>query len=89
MSMHLVGPYMTTTNSRKRKAKKKSAKLLKAEQEHEAYLKKLGVGKTELPRNAQGHRVGLNEIPDYRADRAQHELTNKVAANGAAREQLK
>ena len=34
MSMHLVGPYMTTLNTKKRKSKKKSRSLLEAEAQH-------------------------------------------------------
>ena len=88
--MHLLGPHMTTTQYNTKKNKKnKSAKLIKAEKEHEAYLKKLGVGKTKLPTNAQGFRVGLNDIPDYRENKETIPLTNKVAENGAVKEQPK
>ena len=38
MSMHLVGPYMTTTKYNSKKSnRKKTVKQLKAEAEHEKY----------------------------------------------------
>ncbi len=44
MSMHLCGPWLSTTRtSQKKKKKKKNAKQLKAEAEHEKYLRKMGV----------------------------------------------
>ena len=42
--MHLCGPWLSTTRtSQKKKKKKKNAKQLKAEAEHEKYLRKMGV----------------------------------------------
>lgn len=42
--MHLCGPWLSTTRtSQKKKTKKKNAKQLKAEAEHEKYLRKMGV----------------------------------------------
>ena len=43
--MHLLPVYYTTTSTRKRKKGKKSKSLLKAEAEHQKFLKKMGVGK--------------------------------------------
>jgi len=85
MTMHLMGPAYNTSNTRKRKAKQKTAKMIKAEAEHEAYLKKLGVGKTKLPVNKKGERVGLNDIPDYKTQ-STAKLGNNIAGHGAARE---
>ena len=75
---------MTTTNTRKRRVKK-SPRQIKAEQEHEAWLKSMGVGKTKLPTNAKGERVGLNDIPDYKT-RQTAELSNNIAGHGTARD---
>ena len=47
MTMHLVGPHMTTTKYN-RKQKKPNAKLTKAHAEHEKWLKSMGVGKQKL-----------------------------------------
>lgn len=84
MSMHLVGPHMTTTKYN-RKKKKPNAKLAKAQADHEAWLESMGVGKTKLPTNAKGERVGINEIPDYKT-RNTAKLSNCVAGNGPAKE---
>lgn len=86
MSMHLVGPYMTTTKYN-RKQKKPNAKLAKAQAEHEAWLEKMGVGKTKLPTNAHGKRVGLDEIPDYKTKETA-QLGNKIAGHGPAKESM-
>ena len=43
MTMHLVRG-MTTTNTKKRKSKNKTKSLLKAEQEHAKFLKRMGIG---------------------------------------------
>ena len=85
--MHLMGPAYSTTNTRKRKAKKKTAKQLQAEADHEVYLKKLGVGKTKLPVNKKGERVGLNSIPDYKTT-STVKLGNNIAGHGPARESM-
>ena len=45
MSMHLVGPYMTTTQYNRKKKQSKSKKLQQAQAEHEKWLKKMGVSK--------------------------------------------
>jgi hypothetical protein len=44
MSMHLVGPYMTTTvySRKKSKVKKKTAKQIQSELKHDKYLRKMG-----------------------------------------------
>lgn len=87
MSMHLVGPYMTTTQYNRKKKATKNKRLIKAQEEHDAWLQRMGVGKTTLPTNKQGKRVGLYDIPDYREHQSTAALGNKVAANGAAKEQ--
>lgn len=86
MTMGLVRGLTTTQSYRKKKNRKKSQKLLKMEQEHEQYLKKLGVGKTQLPKDAKGRRKGIYQIPNYRENCSSAELSNTVAANGAAKE---
>ena len=42
--MHLLPVYYSTTNTRKHKQKKKSKSLLEAEQQHNKFLKKMGIG---------------------------------------------
>jgi len=74
---------MTSLNTKKRKSKKKTAKQIAAEAEHETYLKKMGVGRTKLPTNAKGDRVGINTIPDYSVKRVTSDV---IPAHGPARE---
>lgn len=76
---------MTTTNTRKRKAKKKTARQIQAEADHEAYLAKLGVGKTKLPTNKQGKRTGIYDIPDYSTERV---TSDCIPAHAPARERV-
>ena len=43
MTMHIMPAYFTTTNTRKRKVKRKTASMREAERQHEKFLKKMGV----------------------------------------------
>ena len=81
MSMGLVRG-MTTTNTRKRKAKKKTARQIQAEADHEKFLKKMGVGKTKLPTNKKGERTGIYDIPDYSTERV---TSDEIPANAPAK----
>ena len=63
MTMHLVRG-MTSLNQKRRKSQKKTQRQLAAEAEHEAYLKKLGVGRASLPVDKKGRRLGINPLPD-------------------------
>ena len=58
MSMHLVGPYMTTTNYKKRKQKGLTKRDRQAKIEHEQWLAKMGI--TDKPK--QDYRAPM---PDY------------------------
>jgi hypothetical protein len=87
MSMHLVGPYLTTTKYNGKKKTSNTKKLQAAKAEHEEWLKKMGVGKTTLPTNKKGQRVGIYEIPDYST--GPRVTSDRVAGNGTAREAQK
>ena len=85
MSMHLMGPYMTTTKYNSKKTnRKKTAKQLKAEAEHDKFLRKQGVNPDQLA--AKKKRKDLNSIPDYKANKPDVELSNKIAGHGPARQ---
>ena len=85
MTMHLLGPHMTTTKYNSKKSnRKKTAKLLKAEAEHDKFLRKQGLHPEQLA--AKKKRQALNSIPDYKAHKPKIELSNTVAGHGAARE---
>jgi hypothetical protein len=67
--MHLVGPYLTTT--RYNHKKKKSAKQLKADAEHEAWLKKRGLDRERV--KAVVDRVKPRaELPKYEYTKVQY-----------------
>lgn len=87
MSMHLVGPYLTTTKYNNKRKVSNTKKLQAAKEEHEKFLKKMGVGKSTLPVDKKGKRVGLYEIPDYST--GPRVTSDRVAGNGAAREEKK
>lgn len=89
MSMHLVGPYMTTTQYNRKQKQNRNKRLQKAHDEHEAWLKSMGVGKVQLPVNKKGQRVGIYNIPDYREHQATAQLSNRVAGVAPARESQK
>ena len=87
MTMQLVGPYMTTTNYKKRKAKKKTQKLLQAEAEHEKFMRKMGVSQEQLEGklyDKYGKRKSVNERPDY--DTGPRVTSDKIAGNGVRKE---
>lgn len=86
MSMHLVGPYLTTTKYNSKKKTSNSKKLEAAKAEHEAWLKKMGVGKAKLPTNKKGQRVGIYEIPDYST--GPRMTSDRVAGHGPAKEPM-
>lgn len=86
MSMHLVGPYLTTTKYNGKQKASKSKKLDCAKAEHEAWLKKMGVGKAKLPVNKKGERIGIYERPDLST--GPRMTSDRVAGNGAAREPM-
>jgi hypothetical protein len=44
MTMHMLPVYYTTTNTKKRKASKKTQSQLAAERDHQKFLKKMGIG---------------------------------------------
>lgn len=84
MTMSLVRG-MTSLNTRKRKASKKTAKQIQAEKDHEAWLARMGVGKTKLPTNKQGKRVGIYDIPDYSTRRVTSDV---IPAHGTSKERV-
>lgn len=84
MSFHLVGPYLTTTKYNSRKKVSNSKKLQAARAEHEEFLKKIGVGKTQLPVDAKGRRKGIYDLPDLST--GPRMTSDRVAGNGTGRD---
>lgn len=69
MTMHLVGPYLTTT--RYNNKKKKTAKQLKADAEHEAWLKKRGVDRASIKTAVEKTKPCV-ELPTYEYTKVQY-----------------
>ena len=66
MSMHLVGPYMTTTSYKKRKAKKKTQTQIEAEARHEKWLRKMNAHPEQIARNKEKNaNISILSVPDY------------------------
>ena len=66
MSMHLVGPYMTTTSYKKRKAKKKTQKQIEAEARHEKWLRKMNAHPEQIARNKEKNaNISILSVPNY------------------------
>lgn len=85
MSMHLVGPYMTTTKYNSKKSnRKKTERQLKAEADHDKFLRKQGVHPDQLA--TKGNRDSIHDIPDYRSNKETIPLSNKIAGHGPAKE---
>ena len=78
MSMHLVGPYLTTTKYSSKSRKSKSAKLAEATAKHEQWLRERGLHPEQ--RNLQRAFKGKyqNDIPDYTVTRHTAKLSNGV-----------
>jgi len=68
--MHLVGPYMTTTSYKKRKAKNKTKKMLEAEAKHEKWLRKMNAHPEQIANNKEKNaNVSILSKPDYSTNR--------------------
>tara|TARA_B100000963_G_scaffold361781_1_gene399482 strand:- start:2751 stop:3134 length:384 start_codon:yes stop_codon:yes gene_type:complete len=68
--MHLVGPYMTTTSYKKRKAKNKTKKMLEAEAKHDKWLRKMNAHPEQIAKNKEKNaNVSILSKPDYSTNR--------------------
>ena len=90
MSMHLVGPYMTTTKySRKKTNKKKSQKQIATDVAHDKWLRARGIApdqlKAKLPTNSKGERKGIYAVPDYKQHQGSYVLGNNLVGSTAKR----
>jgi len=79
MSMHMIRGVQVHGVGKRRKAKRKSHKLLKAEAEHEKFLEKLGVGKS-----ATKHQ---NDLPNLNC--GPRVTSDKICSNGTKKDAVK
>ena len=86
MTMQMVGPYLTTTRYSNKK-KKPNAKQLKAQAEHDKWLRKNGVHSDQLA--AKKHKdVSINSIPNYREGARGLPTSDKICGHGPAKESM-
>ena len=78
MSMHMIRGVQVHGVGKRRKAKRKSNKLVTAEAEHNKFLKKLGIGKSSGDTDYRYDLPNLNCGPSMTSD--------QVAGNGTAKE---
>ena len=84
MSMHLEKIYVTTTRYNSKHKVPQTKKLKAAKEEHERFLEKMGVGKTKLPVDAKGRRLGIYDLPDLST--GPRLTSDRVAGNGTGRD---
>ena len=82
MTMHLLGPWMTTTKYNSKKKKNKSSKQLESEAKHDRWLRARGIApdqlKDKLPNNARGERKGIYSVPDYTIHQGSAVCSNNI-----------
>lgn len=78
MTMHLIRG-MTSLNTRKRKPKNKTKRMIEAEAEHERFLARVG-----FKGNVKDYRY---EIPDYKT--GPRVTSDRIAGNGTKKESVK
>lgn len=79
MSMHMIRGVQVHGVGKRRKAKRKSHKLLKAEAEHEKFLEKLGVGKSSVKHQ--------NDLPNLNC--GPRVTSDKICSNGTKKDAVK
>ena len=68
MSMHLVGPWMTTTNYKKRKQKGRTKKDVEAQRYHDKWLRKMGAHPDQISESKKKNAgSSVLSVPDYRS----------------------
>ncbi len=66
--MHLVGPWMTTTNYKKRKQKGRTKKDIEAQRYHDKWLRKMGAHPDQISESKKKNAdVSVLSVPDYRS----------------------
>ncbi len=76
--MHLLPSYYTTTSTKRRKVGKKSKSLLKAEEEHKKFLKKMGIRSVGKSGNPPHLGCGNQRFESSRSDQEQAAVAQSV-----------
>ena len=78
MSMHLVGPYLTTTRNSSKKKKSNSKRLAESEAKHNAWLAKQGLTPNQIQlKKAFVGNVRVNTKPDLTTNNP-YQLSNSI-----------
>ncbi len=68
MTMHLVGPYMTTTRYNRKQKPSKNKRNIAAQAEHDKWLRKMNAHPDQIKENKKKNAdVSIRSIPDYRS----------------------
>lgn len=80
MSMHLVGPYLTTTRYNGKNKKSNSVRKAQSDAKHNEWLAKQGLlpNQIQLKRAFIGKSNVRNNIPDHNVDRNTPQLSNSI-----------
>ena len=76
--MHLLPSYYTTTSTKRRKVDKKSKSLLKAEEEHKKFLKKMGIRSLAQSGSASALGAEGRKFKSYNSDQEQAAVAQSV-----------
>jgi hypothetical protein len=78
MSMHLVGPYLTTTKYNSKKKKSNSRRLVEATDKHNAWLRERGLHPEQRTLQKAFKGKYQNDIPDYTVRDNNIQLSNSI-----------
>ena len=68
MTMHLVGPYMTTTRYNRKQKPSNNKRNIAAQAEHDKWLSKMNAHPDQIKENKKKNAgVSIRSIPDYRS----------------------
>ena len=68
MTMHLVGPYMTTTRYNRKQKPSNNKRNIAAQAEHDKWLRKMNAHPDQIKENKKKNAsVSIRSIPDYRS----------------------
>ena len=88
MSMHLVGPYMTTTNYKKRKQKNLTKKDKQAQIEHDKWLRKMGAHPDQIAENKKKNAdIPILSMPDYSTNRTGIPTSDTIPGGSTAKKE--
>jgi hypothetical protein len=78
MSMHLVGPYLTTTKYNSKKKKSNSKRLAAATDKHNAWLRERGLHPEQRTLQKAFKGKHQNDLPDYSVQHNNIKLSNSI-----------